>query len=78
MGAETVASMAQELLNSTPAINEIVINGFASVLRRAPTSSELQYWTNKLQTKQITQAGFVGQLAASTEFYNLARNSMQG
>jgi hypothetical protein len=37
----------------------------------------LQYWTNKLQTNQITQAAFLGQLASSPEFYTLARKSMQ-
>jgi uncharacterized repeat protein (TIGR01451 family) len=75
MGAETVTTMAQNLLNSTPAFNAMVTGGFNTILRRNPTLSELQYWTNQLQTKQITQAGFMEQLAASTEFYNLAFHS---
>jgi Domain of unknown function (DUF4214) len=78
MGAETLTAMAQSLLNSTQAFNEEVLDGFARILRRAPTSSELQYWTNQLQTNQITQAGFLANLASSSEFYTLARNSMQG
>jgi len=78
LGAETVTNMAQDLLNSTAATNAMVTDGFARILRRLPTDNELQFWTSQLQTGQVTQAGFLAQLASSPEFYTLARNSMQG
>jgi len=70
--------MAQSLLSSTQYINEEVADGFARILRRAPTSSEMQYWSNQLQSNQLTQSGFLADLASSPEFYTLARRSMQG
>ncbi|HMF19634.1 MAG TPA: SdrD B-like domain-containing protein, partial [Gemmataceae bacterium] len=78
LGTETVAAMAQDLLNSTAAFNAMVTDGFVRILRRYPTANEMQYWTNLLQTRQITQASFQAQLASSQEFYTLARNSMIG
>ena len=78
LGTETVVAMAQDLLNSTAAFNAMVTDGFVRILRRYPTANEVQYWTNLLQTRQITQAGFQAQLASSQEFYTLARNSMIG
>jgi uncharacterized repeat protein (TIGR01451 family) len=78
LGTETVSGIAQALLSSTPAINAMVTDGFVRILRRYPTASEMQFWTNQLQTQQVTQAGFLAQLASSPEFYTLARNSMKG
>jgi uncharacterized repeat protein (TIGR01451 family) len=78
MGTNTVAGMAQDLLNSTQAYGAMVTDGFVRILRRYPTSSELQFWTSQLQSQQVTQANFLSQLASSPEFYTLARKSMVG
>ena len=69
--------MAQSLLNSTPAWNQIVINGYASVLRRNASDSEVQYWASQLQANQITEDGFLNQLLSSGEFSALTRNVAQ-
>src|SRR5262249_23166024 len=78
LGTETVDNMAQDLLNSTASYNALVSDGFVRILRRYPTANELQFWTSQLQTQQVTQAGFLAQLASSQEFYTLARRSMLG
>jgi uncharacterized repeat protein (TIGR01451 family) len=75
MGASTVNTMAQTLLSSTAAFNEIVIDGYIQVLHRMPTQAELQTWSSRLQGNQITQDAFVQQLLLSNEFRNLARTS---
>ncbi len=77
LGGLDAADMANGLLNSEAAFNQMVSDGFAAVLHRKATAAEVQAWSAKLQNGQISEAGFLKKLLSSAEFVSLARNSVR-
>jgi len=76
LGADTIQQEAQSLLASTSMYSEIVTDGFDNILRRPPTSAEMQYWTNQLQAG-VSQDAFLHQLLVSSQFQTLCVNRIQ-
>jgi uncharacterized repeat protein (TIGR01451 family) len=75
MGALDASTMANNLLNTAAAYNQVVTDGFAAVLRRTPTAAEVSYWSGRLQAGQVSEAAFLRTLLSSNEFFSLARRS---
>jgi hypothetical protein len=78
LGTQTLQQEVQGLLSTPDMYNQIVTDGFYNILRRPPTSAELQNWSGQLQTGTITQAQFQQQLLTSSEFQQLCVRRIQG
>jgi uncharacterized repeat protein (TIGR01451 family) len=76
LGAQTLQQEAQALMSSQEVLNEIVTDGFDNIMRRPPTTAELQYWTNQLQGG-VSQDAFLHQLLVSSQFKQLCVNRIQ-
>ncbi len=72
LGSSNMSSFASSMLNSQATLSYLVDGCYRSVLRRAATTAEIQYWVAQLQGRLITPGGLVQTLLASDLFVHLA------
>ncbi len=71
MGTTSASSVASSILNSPATLSYLVDSCYRSVLRRAATPAEIQYWVSQMQNQLVTPGGLVQYLIASDMFVNL-------
>jgi hypothetical protein len=67
----TVGAVVNSILYSPETYSQIVDCAFRGTVRRPASANEIQYWVGQLQANQITPAGLIQKLLASSEFVNL-------
>jgi hypothetical protein len=69
-GGESRQQVASAFLFSAEAAGLAVTNIFGAYLQRAPVPTELDYWTGRIASRQMTYAAVAQAILAGTEFYN--------
>ena len=70
--AQPLSEVVQNLMTSTPALENQIDNAYLLVLRRNPSAYESQYWLSQLQSGALTIDQLTQQLLSSQEFSALA------
>lgn len=68
-------ALAQAILNQPATYQRVVSESFLSVLRRAPQTSELNFYTSELQSGRLSPGDLMRKLIASDEFFNYAASA---
>ena len=77
LGNGTVDQVAKDMLMSEEGLSNLVDDAFRSILRRAPSADEQQWWVSRLKTQTYTVGEMMTLLLGSPDFQHLASHSVR-